>query len=61
MSSHKLIDTDRHFLKICLKPCENKIYIQARKAIYLQNINQYLVGLGPQGRFRPTRLENSEA
>ena len=25
MSSHRPIDTDRHFSKICLKPCETKI------------------------------------
>ena len=31
MCSHRLIDTDRHFSKICLKPCEIKIYIQAHK------------------------------
>ena len=33
MNSHRLIDTERHFSKICPKPCETKIYIQARKAI----------------------------
>ena len=33
MSSHRLIDTDRHFSKICLKPSETKIFIQARRAI----------------------------
>ena len=33
ISSHRPIDTDRHFSNICLKPCETKIYIQAHKAI----------------------------
>ena len=33
MSSHRLIDTDRHFSKICLKPCETKISVQSHKAI----------------------------
>ena len=33
VSSQNLIDIDRHFSKICLKPCETKIYLQARKVI----------------------------
>ena len=63
MNSHRLIDTDRQVSKICLKPCETEIYIQARRAI-LYRINQYLVGLAhkvyldPQGwkilKLRPT-------
>ena len=61
MSSHRLIDTDRHFSKNCLKPCETKIYIQARKAI-LYRIKSIPYGPRPtQGRYSPTRLENSEA
>ena len=33
MSSHRLLHNNRHFKKNCLKPCQTKMYIQARKAI----------------------------
>ena len=57
MSSHRLIDTDRHFSNICVKPCKLKIDLKARKAILYRMKSLPW----PQGRFRPTRLENSEA
>ena len=46
MSSHRLIDIDKDFSKICLKPCETKIYIQAHKAI-LYRIKSIPCGLRP--------------
>ena len=49
MSSHRLIDTDRHFSKIYLKPFETKIYIQPRKAILYRIKSIPKVCLGPQG------------
>ena len=48
VSSHRLIDTDRYFPKMCLKPCETKIYIHTHKAIL------YIIKSIPCGP-RPTR------
>ena len=61
MSSHRLIVTNRHFRKICLKPHVRLKFIFRLVKPFYTELNQNLVGLGPQGRLRPTRLENSEA
>ena len=53
MGFQRLIDTERHFSKICQKPCETTIHMQACNAIVQNELNTlcaytHKVGLGPQ-------------
>ena len=58
--SYRLTDTDRHFSKICLKPCETKIDIQACKAI-LDRIKSIPCTCRPTRQVQANKVENSEA